>query len=276
MESIVFNCELITPLFMSGADGITPELRAPSIKGAMRYWWRAMHGDKDLKTLQELEGQIFGDTKQRSKVIVIVGEQPVTINDNDMLPHKENPNHRSPKKSYKNSTMLNIKLKMNSEIKLSNGNIFTLIQLKDLFILVATFGGLGKRSRRGMGSFKVLKEKMPLSVEEILTKIKTVNAHFSYTSVSNYPTIQKIEIGKNIKTPNQIGTATHNEKLEDSSSNKSAYESTIGAGRPRFASPIYISVLENGLPIITTLKTISPNQRNLQMGIQQTLKEKIL
>jgi len=31
-------------MFLAGADGVTPELRAPSIKGAMRFWWRACNG----------------------------------------------------------------------------------------------------------------------------------------------------------------------------------------------------------------------------------------
>ncbi|WP_345894648.1 type III-B CRISPR module RAMP protein Cmr1 [Phaeodactylibacter xiamenensis] len=44
MESITFHCKVITPMFLAGADGQTPELRAPSIKGAMRFWWRALNG----------------------------------------------------------------------------------------------------------------------------------------------------------------------------------------------------------------------------------------
>ncbi len=41
MKSIKFTLETITPLFLAGADGQTPELRPPSIKGMMRFWWRA-------------------------------------------------------------------------------------------------------------------------------------------------------------------------------------------------------------------------------------------
>lgn len=36
-KKIIFECEVVTPMFLAGADGKTPELRAPSIKGAIRF-----------------------------------------------------------------------------------------------------------------------------------------------------------------------------------------------------------------------------------------------
>ncbi|SHO81241.1 CRISPR-associated RAMP Cmr1 [hydrothermal vent metagenome] len=53
MEKIVFECETITPIFMYGADATIPELRPASIKGVMRFWWRAIHGDLKLDELKE-------------------------------------------------------------------------------------------------------------------------------------------------------------------------------------------------------------------------------
>lgn len=34
--------EVLTPMFLGGADPKVPEVRAPSIKGAMRFWYRAL------------------------------------------------------------------------------------------------------------------------------------------------------------------------------------------------------------------------------------------
>lgn len=48
METLTFTCKIITPMFLAGADGQTPELRAASIKGALRFWWRACHGHLKL------------------------------------------------------------------------------------------------------------------------------------------------------------------------------------------------------------------------------------
>ena len=78
MERISFECRSVTPMFMYGADGSTPELRPASIKGVLRFWWRAIHGDLSLKELHEKEGEIFGSTDKRSKVIIY----PIEINRN--------------------------------------------------------------------------------------------------------------------------------------------------------------------------------------------------
>ena len=84
MQTITFECEVITPMFMAGADGTTPELRAPSIKGALRFWWRAMNGHLTLEAMRKAEGEIFGDTTQRSSIIlypleIIKTKTPVRI-----------------------------------------------------------------------------------------------------------------------------------------------------------------------------------------------------
>lgn len=78
----MFTCEVITPMFLAGADGSTPELRPASIKGAMRFWWRAMNGGLvrkdeqgrwDYSELKKRESEIFGGTSQRSSFSIDVG-----------------------------------------------------------------------------------------------------------------------------------------------------------------------------------------------------------
>ncbi len=298
MQSITFTCETITPMFLAGADGTTPELRAPSIKGALRFWWRAMNGHLSLEDLRRIEGEIFGSTNQKSKIIIIANEQPKTVSENEMLPHKTDERHRSPKSSFSNGSILNIQLRMFNTIDLGSSLKFTVEQLKNLFTLTATLGGFGKRNRRGMGSFKIVNgATMPSSLQDIETLLNSVvlkkdlnkkfilNSHSntieiqkdieSLKDINHYPTIQQIEIGKNIKSPKEIGLATHNVKIE---SNEYQYKATIGAGNPRFASPVYVSILADNKPIITTLKTVPPerNQRDFNINIQTTLKNRIL
>ena len=50
-----FELEIITPLFLAGADTNKPELRATAIKGALRFWWRALHPNLPLAKLKEDE-----------------------------------------------------------------------------------------------------------------------------------------------------------------------------------------------------------------------------
>jgi CRISPR type III-B/RAMP module RAMP protein Cmr1 len=71
-----YRCELLTPLIMAGANQGEPELRAASIKGALRWWWRATQADDDIPNLHQRELQIFGgvfnkDRKQHKSQVSI-------------------------------------------------------------------------------------------------------------------------------------------------------------------------------------------------------------
>ena len=44
MQEVTFDVQTVTPLFLAGADQATAELRAPSFRGEMRYWLRALVG----------------------------------------------------------------------------------------------------------------------------------------------------------------------------------------------------------------------------------------
>ena len=59
MEKLEVTFRIVTPMFLGGADpNIQAELRPPSIKGAMRYWYRAIYPNEDHK----VETRIFGGT----------------------------------------------------------------------------------------------------------------------------------------------------------------------------------------------------------------------
>ena len=56
-----------TPLFSSGADPDRPELRLPSFKGVLRFWWRALAWSRlqgDLKAIQSEEDELFGSARE--------------------------------------------------------------------------------------------------------------------------------------------------------------------------------------------------------------------
>ncbi len=58
METLTVKLKVVTPLFLGGAEpDKKAELRAPSIKGALRYWYRAIDPD-----YQRHEARIFGGT----------------------------------------------------------------------------------------------------------------------------------------------------------------------------------------------------------------------
>lgn len=74
MKQVTFTLRTLTPLFLAGADQTTAELRAPSFRGLMRYWYRALIGGvvSDLETVKKIETAIFGATDRGSVISVNV------------------------------------------------------------------------------------------------------------------------------------------------------------------------------------------------------------
>ncbi len=58
---------IVTPMFCSGADQTSAELRVPSFKGALRFWWRSLMWGRvrDHRELQKKEAALFGASDQR-------------------------------------------------------------------------------------------------------------------------------------------------------------------------------------------------------------------
>jgi CRISPR-associated protein Cmr1 len=71
MQTLQVRLETVTPLFLGGADPRgSPEIRVPSIRGALRYWLRAALGPLAHDDLKRAEARVFGDTSQASAVII--------------------------------------------------------------------------------------------------------------------------------------------------------------------------------------------------------------
>lgn len=81
MTRIQAHFRVVTPLFLAGYDQSTAELRVPSIKGVLRFWWRALEGmhSENLGSLRTSESELFGSTSNQSSVLMRVekvGEWP--------------------------------------------------------------------------------------------------------------------------------------------------------------------------------------------------------
>lgn len=67
MTTESFTFELITPCFCAGADPAKAEIRAPSIRGQLRWWFRVLGGFKDSQIdLRSQESLIFGSVAGNS------------------------------------------------------------------------------------------------------------------------------------------------------------------------------------------------------------------
>jgi CRISPR-associated protein Cmr1 len=61
-----YQCEIVTPMFLGGADNHAAEMRAASLKGVLRFWWRATRHFESLEDMKNKEDSIFGSTEGRS------------------------------------------------------------------------------------------------------------------------------------------------------------------------------------------------------------------
>ncbi|MBZ0181542.1 MAG: type III-B CRISPR module RAMP protein Cmr1 [Melioribacteraceae bacterium] len=169
MEKITFQCETITPMFLAGADGKTPELRPPSIKAAMRFWWRAMNGHLSLKDLKEKESEIFGgsgENEGRSKFSIRI--KPIIEKEEDNLKVKlwDNKNNSVKSDFEGQGYLLYSKImqkdnlpsyfsKTSFDVILSSHDKKIISEAATTFYYLSVFGSLGSRSRRGAGNFLI-------------------------------------------------------------------------------------------------------------------------
>jgi len=213
MKTITFTCETITPMFLSGADRQTAELRPPSIKGALRFWWRAMNGHLSLEELKKQESEIFGGTEpaQRSRVIVTCPKDK-----NFLKPSVKDkfPEHRKNYPLSRNTPVNILNYLAYGAYDYRNGfthGFFDEKQKFDIclkfiideekinevvkaFILMCYIGGLGSKSRNGFGKIKIIsaietKGESNIDITKKLPKwkdlLKNTNSKSKFTSLSN-------------------------------------------------------------------------------------------
>src|SRR5436305_15097665 len=72
LKALDVELEAVTPLWIGGADR-QAELRPPSVRGCLRYWFRALAGGLLQESLPEIfaaESAVFGGTTRASMVVV--------------------------------------------------------------------------------------------------------------------------------------------------------------------------------------------------------------
>jgi CRISPR type III-B/RAMP module RAMP protein Cmr1 len=72
MKSDIYNLTFITPCFCAGANQSVAEVRSPSIRGKLRWWFRVLGGTPDQEA--EIFGATAGDSARASAIIVRVAD----------------------------------------------------------------------------------------------------------------------------------------------------------------------------------------------------------
>lgn len=191
MGRIILTCKFITPAFIYGANNEL-ELRAPSIKGLIRFWWRAVNQFENIKEMRNKEAEIFGGKKLlkdgkekfiKAKVQIltqIIKESKPELNKS--LLNKYEPydgirylfysmiciNSNRNKKYFHKGTKFQVIFKFKDKDK------HYINEYLKAFNVLQLFGGIGGRIRKGAGNFVVEKidgELCGISREEILESL---------------------------------------------------------------------------------------------------------
>lgn len=186
MRKICANFTISTPMFLGGADNQnTAELRPTSVKGVMRFWFRAINYGKyqDYKKVKNAEDELFGSTNSQSSFFLKLDTQNVKSEtkqselkkmfDNNIFYlgygldyEKETIEEDTEIQKNKRKESQGNKTEKLYRHCLIPGQTFTVellikpkhqdqLEVEDLIKPIKAlglFGGLGSRSRRGFGS----------------------------------------------------------------------------------------------------------------------------
>jgi CRISPR-associated protein Cmr1 len=153
---------------MAGADKNNPEMRAASIKGCMRFIWRAIQGAADKESLRSEEGILFGsaygenENKQSDMRIRIV-KKSIAQGLENMTAHREGSGYSGVNKGKK---VLAQAIKSGSEFDVIISGFGETpedenrhINFVRLFVVTCLLYGFGRRSRKGFGTVQIKTEK---------------------------------------------------------------------------------------------------------------------
>ena len=260
MKTIQLELETVTPMFLHGPHNETLELRSPPFKALFRYWWRATVGETNKDRLREREGDLFGNTKKRSPILVRIPRPvpPLTTADYPPLPQRPS--------FVRNAYLPNGEFNLTLTAPL-------LSQYEKIAEISFLLGGVGNRSRRGFGSIRYQKgwhfpnvSDLQQKVYQTLDGIVPRRFHQSGSTIQigttspvpPYPVIKAVYFGQTLsndvdKLLRKIGQVTSAERANENDA--------VGSPDPRMASPLIVRVhkIQNEfVPIVTQLNSIFP------------------
>ena len=216
LSSIEFDCRVVTPMFLGGADpNEKPEIRAQSIKGLLRWHWRALQDpNMPLEDLKRKEGELFGvaadkvGKSRRSTVSILVTKQPEVrhLNIKDVDGRKlQGPQNLEGNRGYllyftyagdNNKAYWDTNATFTIRFTASPEYVEDLKLYADLFCFMSIFGGFGSRNSRVMGGFEIRdlmvnscgweEDKLDWLVEDFVDKMIPKPTHLAPTSHENH------------------------------------------------------------------------------------------
>lgn len=184
------QCELVTPMYGGGVEAATIDLKMPirvsAIKGQLRFWWRLLAKNKkddtwnfngNLRTIRDAEFTLWGgqgddDSGRASQVFLKVSQPKLTHH--DLVEYTEyldvNPNNKKlsyvlfPASNAEDKLTNPQKLLSPEKVKFQMSFAFSsslkqdqisMAQVVETLQWWANFGGIGARTRKGLGAIHI-------------------------------------------------------------------------------------------------------------------------
>ena len=266
-----------TPAFIrrESDPSAPPEFRESSLKGVLRYWYRAVEQEQDIKQLLKSEKLLFGgagnknEEAGRSLITLSIQNRCETKKETLVLPHRGGgfrSNALNPGSSFQLITNALKKHPLINEYEKAERYI-------DLMLLLGTFG---MRSRRGAGSFQSIDSK-PDNKQDLIKDIYGIMVDLGKKDIfkrgqgssvilkadankldPKRPQLRTVWIGKPFKSGSEIfnkaSDAGHKYNKKDEKKNARF----LGSINPRVASPIIVKSIwigEHYYPVISEVAT---------------------
>ncbi len=191
-----YNLKFITPAFLCGADQAKAELRAPSVRGALRWWFRVLGGTRAE------EEAIFGSVRikaQKSKVVVRC-EECSSVPENFVSPSPyltffvtHGGERNQPNAYFAAGT--SFKIVIDSSAIVDDELKVKFDRALKCFLLLGT---LGSRATRGFGAFAseplLTRDEFKAQIEELTKGSDLIVrlAQYNYAKAENWDNVRRL------------------------------------------------------------------------------------
>jgi CRISPR-associated protein Cmr1 len=262
----------ITPMFLNGSDSKrSPEPRAASVRGQLRYWLRAVEGGqgRSLDEVWKRESHFLGSTAGGSQVSVrfYSADGAPQVSDWEMLPHRNERRSPQPALDPDQRFVLEIVSRPGAPIP---------TRLRRVALIWLMLGGLGKRSRRMFGAF-LITDKPSVPPDQLATEIggrlrALINDPAPMPNVPEFPTLHpdhsRVVVGTRGEKEWQPLMVSFFRDLLRTGRYRQSENSFGQAMGGRRASPVIAQVRKIGdryFPVITAMR--SRPDRNIDWNI---------
>lgn len=269
IETEGFTLEILTPLFMHG-NRKNLEVRVPSIKGVLRYWWRTLQDSPSKKLIKQETakfGGITGDQGCRSPVRFRLELSETKMDSSPLLPHRSSKKGYSPAiGAHQSLRLLMVHLKRDAEFAGEDG--LTLKEEHSLYVRwMLLLSGFGQRARRGAGAVQYegfqwrTSSDIQNTLRDLLTRLKR-DGTFQFPPPESgcllrrkekpqniHPQINAVWVGEPSPSAEKV-----RERISRAGHRANSGGGLLGSSKPRFASPLHCTVRRVGqgyVPVIT-------------------------